>query len=103
MSRTIRMPGVSFGTSTIDCCRCLLGLSGSVLPITIRSLQSSLIAPDVNHLRPLMTYSPPSRRMLHWMLVASLEATSGSVIEKAERISPASSGSSQRFFCSAVP
>ena len=37
------------------------------------------------------------------MLVASLEATSGSVIEKAERISPASSGSSQRFFCSGVP
>ena len=41
--------------------------------------------------------------MLHWMLVASLEATAGSVIEKAERISPASSGSSQRFFCSDVP
>ena len=48
-------PGVSRGTSTIDCCRCLLGLSGSVLPITIRILQSSLIAPEVNHLRPLMT------------------------------------------------
>ena len=33
----------------------LVGISGSVFPITIRSLQSSLIAPDVNHLRPLMT------------------------------------------------
>jgi hypothetical protein len=81
----------------------LVGIIRVGLSITISSLQSSLIAPDVNHLRPLMTYSSPSRRMLHWMLVASLEATSGSVIEKAERISPASSGSSQRLFCSTVP
>ena len=41
--------------------------------------------------------------MLDWMLVASDEATAGSVMAKAERISPSSSGSSQRFFCSAVP
>lgn len=33
------------------------------------------------------------------MLVASDEATSGSVIANAERISPASSGSSHCFFC----
>src|ERR1700736_6326165 len=37
------------------------------------------------------------------MLVASDEATSGSVIAKAERISPASNGSSQRSRCSTVP
>ncbi len=37
------------------------------------------------------------------MLVASLEATAGSVMAKHERISPASSGCSQRSFCSAVP
>ena len=37
------------------------------------------------------------------MLVASEEATSGSVIENAERISPSSSGSNQRSFCSSVP
>ena len=37
------------------------------------------------------------------MLVASDDATSGSVIAYAERISPASSGSSQRCFCSGVP
>ena len=37
------------------------------------------------------------------MLVASLEATSGSVIEKDERISPASSGSSHCCCCSGVP
>ena len=37
------------------------------------------------------------------MLVASEDATSGSVIAKADRISPASSGSSHRFFCSSVP
>ena len=37
------------------------------------------------------------------MLVASLEATSGSVIANAERISPASSGVSQRSCCAFVP
>ena len=37
------------------------------------------------------------------MLVASLDATSGSVMQNAERISPASSGSSQRCFCSGEP
>jgi hypothetical protein len=37
------------------------------------------------------------------MLRASELATSGSVIANAERISPSSSGSSQRLFCSGVP
>ena len=37
------------------------------------------------------------------MLRASLDATAGSVIENALRISPASSGSSHCFFCSSVP
>ncbi len=37
------------------------------------------------------------------MLVASLLATSGSVIAKPDRISPSSSGASQRCFCSSVP
>ncbi|CAM5502944.1 hypothetical protein STENM223S_02414 [Streptomyces tendae] len=36
-----------------------------------------------------MTYSSPSRSMCVVMLVASEEATSGSVIANAERISPA--------------
>ena len=37
------------------------------------------------------------------MFLASDEATSGSVMAYAERISPASSGLSQRSFCSGVP
>src|SRR6185369_13275962 len=41
--------------------------------------------------------------MLVQMLVASDEATSGSVIAKAERISPSSSGFSQRALMSAEP
>ncbi len=61
------------------------------------------IAPVIHHLRPLMTYSSPSRTIEVAMLVASEEATSGSVIAKDERISPASSGVSQRSFCSGVP
>ena len=36
------------------------------------------------------------------MLVASEVATSGSVIAKPERISPSSSGRSQRSFCAGV-
>src|SRR5215469_8161629 len=54
-------------------------------------------------LRPLITYSLPSRRMRVSMLAASDEAISGLVIAKAERISPASNGSSQCRRCSAVP
>ena len=37
------------------------------------------------------------------MLVASDEATFGSVIPKADLISPASNGSSHSLFCSSVP
>ena len=44
--------------------------------------------------------SRPRATMRQSMLVASLEATAGSVIANAERISPASSGSSQRRLCS---
>ena len=77
--------------------------SGSVTPMTISSSQRGDIAPEVHHLRPLMTYSSPSRSMRVAMFVASDEATSGSVIENAERIVPSSSGSSQRCCCSAVP
>ena len=36
---------------------------------------SRACAPVVNHLRPLITYSSPSRRIVHSMLVASEEAT----------------------------
>ncbi len=43
-----------------------------------------------------MTYSSPSRRMSDSMLVASEEATAGSVMAKAERISPFSNRVSQR-------
>ena len=59
--------------------------------------------PVVHHLRPLTTYSSPSRTIEVRMLRASEEATSGSVIAKPDRISPASSGSSHCFFCSSVP
>src|SRR5690554_7339140 len=67
--------------------------------MTMAILQCSFIAPEDHHLVPLMTYSSPSRRISHWMLVASEEATSGSVMEKQERISPASSGLSHFSFC----
>ena len=37
------------------------------------------------------------------MFLASLDATSGSVMAKHDRMSPSSSGTSHRSFCSAVP
>ena len=61
--------------------------SGSVLPITMKILQRGSIAPDDHHLRPLITYSSPSRSIRVAMLVASDEATSGSVMQNADRIS----------------
>ena len=88
------MPGDSLATAIIDCCR-WRGASGFVLPITMSTLQRGRMAPDENHLVPLRTYSSPSRSMRRPMLVASEDATSGSVIENAERISPSSSGDNQ--------
>src|SRR5580700_8152513 len=95
-------PGASSGTRIIDCCLCA-GADGSLLPIKIAILQRGSPAPEDHHFRPLTTYSLPSRRMLAEMFVASDEATSGSVIAKQDRISPASSGFSQFSFCSGVP
>ena len=68
------------------------GADGSVLPIRMNSWQRASAAPEIHHLRPLITYSSPSRSMRHSMLVASELATAGSVMAKAERISPSSSG-----------
>ena len=59
--------------------------------------------PLVHHLRPWMTYSSPSRTIEVAMLVASEDATSGSVMANADRIWPSSSGSSHCDFCSGVP
>ena len=69
----------------------------------MNTLQRGSPAPEVHHLRPFSTYASPSRLIEAWILVASDEATAGSVIAKPERISPASSGSSHCFFCSGVP
>ncbi len=66
-------------------------------------LQSGLPAPVDHHLRPLTTTSSPSTTAVAAMLVASEEATSGSVIVNAERIRPSRSGSSQVFCWASVP
>src|SRR5580704_18304206 len=85
-SRTIFTPGVSSGTRIIDCCL-WAGAEGSLLPINIAILQRGSPAPEDHHLRPLIKYSSPSRTMDDAMLVASEEATSGSVMQKQDRIS----------------
>jgi hypothetical protein len=50
----------------------------------------------------LMTYESPSRTMEDSMLVASEEATLGSVMAKAERILPSSRGSRYCFLSSGL-
>src|SRR5260370_14815039 len=100
--RTTFTPDASMGTRIIDCCL-YGGADGSVLPMKMAILQRGSPAPEVHHFRPLMTYSLPARRMLASMLVASEEATAGSVIAKQELISPASRGFRQRSFCFGLP
>src|SRR5258706_13089754 len=95
-------PGVSRGTSTIDCCA-YLGAFGSVLPMKIKILQRGSPAPDDHHLRPLIKYMPPSRTIELWILVASDDATARSAIVNAERIRPSINASNHCFFCSGVP
>src|SRR5579863_1343623 len=100
--RTTLTPGDSMGTRIIDCCL-WAGTEGLLLPMKMAILQRGSPAPEDHHLCPLMTYSSATRTMLAAMLVASEEATSGSVMAKHERISPASSGFSHFSFCSVVP
>ena len=50
------------------------------------------LAPEVHHFLPLITYSSPSLTIDDSILVASDEATAGSVIANAERIVPSSNG-----------
>src|SRR3954454_11067222 len=100
MSRTIVTPGVSAGTISIDA-RWYLWASGSVTAMTIR--KSATEALDENHLWPLMTHSSPTSSARVWSSVGSEPAFSGSVIENAERRSPASSGCRYCSFWSSVP
>jgi len=76
-----------------------LGVSAMKMPI----LQRGSPTPDDHHFLPLSTISSPSTTAVAAMLVASDEATSGSVMKNTERISPASSGVSHWRFCSALP
>ena len=79
------------------------GAAGRSCPSRSAAVQRGSSAPLVHHLRPVMTYSSPSRSIRVVMLVASEEATSGSVIANPERIVPASSGSSHSCCCAGVP
>ena len=66
-------------------------------------LQSGWPTPVDHHLRPLTTTSSPSTTQVASMLVASDDATPGSVIVNADRIRPSSSGSSHSRRCSSEP
>src|ERR1700741_3032391 len=93
------MPFESRGTRICDWRLYGSDAFGLVLPMKIRILQRGSPMPEVNPLWPLMTYSSPSRTIEDSMLVASDEPTFGSVMAKAERIFPSSSGVSHCSFC----
>ena len=92
---------MSTGTRIIDCCLCFSAV-GSVFPIKMRILHRLSKIPEVHHFLPFMTYSSPSLTMLDSIFVASEEATAGSVIAKADRISPFNRGVNQRSLFSSV-
>ncbi len=104
MLRTTVTPGVSMGTRHHRLLAVGRGVHGSVLPITMEIAQWGCMAPEMNHLWPLRTYSSPSRSMVSWMLVASgrrhrrlghREARPDLALQ--QRVEPLPS------FCSAVP
>ena len=101
--RWISTPGVSMGTSTMECWWWRSLLSSGVRAMKMPILQRGSPTPDDHHFLPFRTMWSPSITAVAAMLVASDEATSGSVMKKTERISPASRGLSHRSFCSALP
>nr|GMD31567.1 Uncharacterised protein [Ipomoea batatas] len=100
--RSIFIPGEFISTKIMDCCLCI-GAVGSVFPCKMRSLHLGSMAPLVHHFFPLMIYESPSLFMEHSILVASEDATCGSVIAKPDRIFPSSKGISHSLICSAFP
>ena len=68
-----------------------------------KTLQSGWPTPVVHHLCPLTTISSPSTTQVASMLVASDDATPGSVIANADRMRPSSNGSSHSLRCSSEP
>ena len=97
----MRNPGVSVGTMIWLKRRYGLDSSGFVIAITMA--KDAPCAPLVNHLCPLMIQWSPSRSAVVRSIFGSEPATSGSVMEKQLRISPATNGRSQRAFCSSLP
>src|SRR5580698_1969016 len=100
--RTISTPGVGSGTRTIECRR-YFGAAQSVNPMKISRRQCGCPTPELHHLRPFNTTCSPSRTAVACMLVASEDAMPGSVMQNADRISPARSGFNQSRFCSSDP
>ena len=82
-------PGVSAGTMNIEARWCG-GASGSVTAMTIRKSATEPL--EENHLWPSITQRRRRRPRAVASSVGSEPAVSGSVIENAERRSPASSG-----------
>jgi len=77
------------------------GASGFVTAITMAKAAPSAL--EVNHLRPRMTQSPPSRVAVVCIHVGLEPGASGSVIEKQLRALPSATGVSHALFCASLP
>ena len=99
-TRTISKPGASIGTRNI------VAPMSAPPASNVRAMTMFNAAPGtpvISHLRPLITKSSPSARAVVFSSDGSAPApSSGSVIENTVRISPATSGRSQRSFCCAL-
>ena len=72
----------------------------------VTAMHTAKAAPSAaveNHLWPLMTQLPPSFTAVVPIHTGLEPANSGSVMVKQLRMSPRTSGRSQRSFCSSVP
>ena len=70
--------------------------------IKINTLHLGSPAPEVHHFSPFITYSSPSSTASEQIFVASEEATAGSVMANAERISPLRRGFNHFSCCSSL-
>ncbi len=94
--RTSVTPGVSMGSSSMLCRACLSTSSSPLRHITI---SNSVGGRPGRTMRPLRPTGRPQRTRA---AEAADEATSGSDMANADRISPSSRGRNQRWFCSGV-
>ena len=97
-----RSPSPRAGRSTRNAELRACGGSASGSVRAMRIAKRAPLAPEMNHLWPLITQSSPSFTARVWISVGSEPETSGSVMAKHERERPSASGRRYFSFCAGV-